>query len=197
MANNGDRAHSWKQSSDPPHASHPAIDSKWERRDALLWRPDPSVRETTGLVKASRSRNRIYTTKMPPRKSDARKSDVSAVAAAAATATTGDASQITAGDDSVLSTTTTTQGGAGRSISEGASSAPKKGKEIAAAATAAGDNDKTTIEDLTLPKSIITRLAKGVLPANTQIQANAIMAMSKSTTVFISYLAAQYVFFYT
>lgn len=137
---------------------------------------------------------------MPPRKSDARKSHVSAVAA---TATTGDASHITAGDDSVLSTTTTTtttktttQGGADRSISEGASSAPKKGKEVAAT-TAAGDNDKTTIEDLTLPKSIITRLAKGVLPANTQIQANAIMAMSKSTTIFISYLAAQYVFFFS
>ncbi len=132
--------------------------------------------------------NRIYTTKMPPRKSDARKSDVSAAAA-----TAGDASQVTAGEDSVLSTTTTTQAGADRSISEGASSGPKKGKE---AATAAGDNDKTTIEDLTLPKSIITRLAKGVLPANTQIQANAIMAMSKSTTVFISYLAAQYVFLF-
>lgn len=124
---------------------------------------------------------------MPPRKSDARKSDVSAVAA------TADASQITVGDDSVLSTTT--QAGAERSVSEGGSSGPKKGKEAAAAAAAAGDNDKTTIEDLTLPKSIITRLAKGVLPANTQIQANAIMAMSKSTTVFISYLAAQYVFF--
>lgn len=48
------------------------------------------------------------------------------------------------------------------------------------------------IQDLTLPKSIITRLAKGVLPANTQIQANAILAMSKSATVFISYLASQY-----
>ncbi|EFZ00113.1 histone-like transcription factor (CBF/NF-Y) family protein [Metarhizium robertsii] len=46
------------------------------------------------------------------------------------------------------------------------------------------------IQDLTLPKSIITRLAKGVLPPNTQIQANAILAMSKSATVFISYLAS-------
>lgn len=49
----------------------------------------------------------------------------------------------------------------------------------------------TTIEDLTLPKSIITRLAKGVLPANTQIQANAVLAMSKSTTVFVNYLASR------
>ncbi|KAJ2978760.1 hypothetical protein NUW58_g7394 [Xylaria curta] len=53
------------------------------------------------------------------------------------------------------------------------------------------DNSKdvVTIEDLTLPKSIITRLAKGVLPSNTQIQANAILAMSKSATVFINHLA--------
>ncbi|PHH69112.1 hypothetical protein CDD80_7008 [Ophiocordyceps camponoti-rufipedis] len=50
--------------------------------------------------------------------------------------------------------------------------------------------DGVPIEDLSLPKSIITRLAKGVLPPNTQIQANAILAMSKGATVFISYLAS-------
>ncbi|KAI1145304.1 histone-fold-containing protein [Nemania diffusa] len=49
--------------------------------------------------------------------------------------------------------------------------------------------EAVTIEDLTLPKSIITRLAKGVLPSNTQIQANAILAMSKSATIFINHLA--------
>ncbi|KAI0427742.1 histone-fold-containing protein [Xylaria sp. FL1042] len=49
--------------------------------------------------------------------------------------------------------------------------------------------EAVTIEDLTLPKSIITRLAKGVLPSNTQIQANAILAMSKSATVFINHIA--------
>ncbi|ORY62080.1 histone-fold-containing protein [Pseudomassariella vexata] len=49
--------------------------------------------------------------------------------------------------------------------------------------------DSVAIEDLNLPKSIITRLAKGVLPPNTQIQANAILAMSKSATVFVNYLA--------
>ncbi|KAI1174922.1 histone-fold-containing protein [Nemania sp. FL0916] len=51
------------------------------------------------------------------------------------------------------------------------------------------EKDAVTIEDLILPKSIITRLAKGVLPSNTQIQANAILAMSKSATVFINHLA--------
>ncbi|PTB69889.1 histone-fold-containing protein, partial [Trichoderma citrinoviride] len=50
--------------------------------------------------------------------------------------------------------------------------------------------DAVTIEDLNLPKSIITRLAKGILPPNTQIQGNAILALSKSATVFISYLAS-------
>ncbi|KAH9903929.1 histone-fold-containing protein [Xylariomycetidae sp. FL2044] len=51
------------------------------------------------------------------------------------------------------------------------------------------EREAVTIEDLSLPKSIITRLAKGVLPPNTQIQANAILAMTKSATVFISHLA--------
>ncbi|KAJ3488720.1 hypothetical protein NLG97_g6148 [Lecanicillium saksenae] len=116
---------------------------------------------------------------MPPRKSDARKSDVSAAAPAA------DASQITVADESVLSTAGAAVA-ADKSITEGGGgSSSKKSKDASAAA-----DDKTTIEDLTLPKSIITRLAKGVLPANTQIQGNAILAMSKSTTVFINYLAA-------
>lgn len=53
--------------------------------------------------------------------------------------------------------------------------------------------DAVAIEDLNLPKSIITRLAKGVLPPNTQIQANAILAMTKGATVFISHLANAYV----
>ncbi|KAK4143230.1 DNA polymerase epsilon subunit D [Dichotomopilus funicola] len=57
------------------------------------------------------------------------------------------------------------------------------------AATPAGAAESTGPQDLTLPKSIITRLAKGMLPPNTQIQANAILALTKSATVFISHLA--------
>ncbi|KAA8566914.1 hypothetical protein MFRU_007g00750 [Monilinia fructicola] len=49
--------------------------------------------------------------------------------------------------------------------------------------------DGISIEDLNLPRSIITRLAKSVLPPNTQIQGNAMLAMSKSATVFVNYLA--------
>ena len=48
-------------------------------------------------------------------------------------------------------------------------------------------------QDLSLPKTMVQRLAKGVLPANTQIQKDAIMAMQKGATVFVNYLAQAYV----
>jgi len=48
-------------------------------------------------------------------------------------------------------------------------------------------------QDLNLPKSIVTRLAKGVLPPNTQVQGNAMLATTKSATVFVNYLATQFV----
>lgn len=47
-----------------------------------------------------------------------------------------------------------------------------------------------SIDDHTLPKSIVTRLAKGVLPQNTSVQKDAILALSKGGTVFINYLCA-------
>jgi hypothetical protein len=50
------------------------------------------------------------------------------------------------------------------------------------------------LQDLNLPKSIVQRLAKGVLPANTQIQKDALLAMSKSATVFVNYLTSWYFF---
>jgi DNA polymerase epsilon subunit 3 len=80
-------------------------------------------------------------------------------------------------------------------------------KGAAAAAVAAGDesptfggrdalerrdsNDAMTIEDLQLPKTLIARLARGVLPQGTQIQANAVTALGKSATVFVNYLTTQ------
>ncbi|CAG8950596.1 hypothetical protein HYFRA_00002805 [Hymenoscyphus fraxineus] len=50
--------------------------------------------------------------------------------------------------------------------------------------------DGINIDDFALPKSIVTKLAKGVLPPNTQIQGNAMLAMTKSATVFVNYLAS-------
>ncbi|KAF9899886.1 hypothetical protein EC991_008212 [Linnemannia zychae] len=48
----------------------------------------------------------------------------------------------------------------------------------------------TSIEDNELPKAILTRIIKQALPENTNIQANAKLAMTKSTTLFINYLTS-------
>ncbi|KAL9127285.1 MAG: hypothetical protein Q9217_003800 [Psora testacea] len=53
------------------------------------------------------------------------------------------------------------------------------------------ERDGINIEDLSLPRTMVQRLAKGVLPPNTQIQKDAILALQKSATVFINYLANQ------
>lgn len=46
-------------------------------------------------------------------------------------------------------------------------------------------------KDLSLPRTMISRLSKGVLPANTQIQKDALSALSKSATVFVNYIASK------
>ncbi|KAG9245021.1 histone-fold-containing protein [Calycina marina] len=65
-----------------------------------------------------------------------------------------------------------------------------EGEEGSTLAKEAPIKEGINIEDLNLPKSIVQRLAKGVLPANTQIQNNAMIALSKSATVFVNYLAS-------
>ncbi|KAL6252967.1 hypothetical protein RBB50_000686 [Rhinocladiella similis] len=50
-------------------------------------------------------------------------------------------------------------------------------------------DDGVSIDDLLLPRSLVSRLARGVLPPNTSIQKDATLALAKSATVFISYLA--------
>jgi hypothetical protein len=40
---------------------------------------------------------------------------------------------------------------------------------------------------------MVARLAKGVLPANTQIHKDALLALHKSATVFVSYIASKFV----
>ncbi|KAF1924468.1 histone-fold-containing protein [Didymella exigua CBS 183.55] len=52
------------------------------------------------------------------------------------------------------------------------------------------EDDTLSVEDLNLPKSIVQRLAKGVLPPNTQIHKDALLAMSKGATVFVNYLTS-------
>lgn len=45
------------------------------------------------------------------------------------------------------------------------------------------------MQDLSLPRTMVQRLAKGVLPPNTSLHKDAVLAMSKGATVFINYLA--------
>ncbi|GIK02822.1 hypothetical protein Aspvir_006884 [Aspergillus viridinutans] len=47
-----------------------------------------------------------------------------------------------------------------------------------------------SIEDYLLPRSLTLRLAKAVLPPNTAIQKDAVLAIQKAATVFVSYLAS-------
>lgn len=56
------------------------------------------------------------------------------------------------------------------------------------------DSDTTALQDLSLPRTMVQRLAKGVLPPNTILHKDAILAMSKGATVFINYLAQAYVY---
>ncbi|KAK0509762.1 hypothetical protein JMJ35_008156 [Cladonia borealis] len=51
------------------------------------------------------------------------------------------------------------------------------------------EREGTNIEDLSLPRTMVQRLAKGVLPPNTSLHKDAILALSKGATVFINYLA--------
>ncbi|KAF4510630.1 hypothetical protein G6O67_002506 [Ophiocordyceps sinensis] len=152
---------------------------------------------------------------MVPRKSDARRSDASVVVAAprpasasppasasASASAPAPAPPPSAGDDDDDSGTPLTPGN-GHAQQPAAPSPDKRDKDPKDKDPKdkdpkdkdpkdkdPKDKDAVAIEDLTLPKSIITRLAKGVLPPNTQIQANAILAMSKGATLFISYLAS-------
>ncbi|KAK6499643.1 hypothetical protein TWF481_010006 [Arthrobotrys musiformis] len=70
------------------------------------------------------------------------------------------------------------------------------GKTAAAAPASSSESDKpkartkTSVDDNTLPKSIVTKLAKGNIPSNTQIQKDAVTALSRGATVFINYFAA-------
>jgi len=71
---------------------------------------------------------------------------------------------------------------------------PELGVEVAlhSSATSSQDIEDSSIsQDLNLPRSIINRLAKGILPPNTQIQKDALLAISKGATVFVSYLASR------
>ncbi|MCJ1243787.1 hypothetical protein MMC30_000984 [Trapelia coarctata] len=71
---------------------------------------------------------------------------------------------------------------------------PRKSNVSAVSATgdegqAGKEGTSINIEDLSLPRTVVGRLAKGVLPANTQIQKDAITAITKASTLFVNYLS--------
>ncbi|KAF5577740.1 DNA polymerase epsilon subunit D [Fusarium pseudocircinatum] len=135
---------------------------------------------------------------MPPRKSSSRKSDtstarfvpmddVSPLDQSSAPAPTHD-------NDSMATQVPTTSASAPAPAPQATSETAATEAEADTSMNQNGDKkdkdkDKEHKEHITI-ESIITRLSKGVLPPNTQIQANAIMALSQSTTVFINYLAS-------
>ncbi|MCJ1382169.1 hypothetical protein MMC17_005281 [Xylographa soralifera] len=55
-------------------------------------------------------------------------------------------------------------------------------------AQAGKEKDGINIEDLSMPRTMVQRLAKGVLPPNTQLQKDSITAFSKGATVFVNFL---------
>lgn len=46
------------------------------------------------------------------------------------------------------------------------------------------------VEDYLLPRSLMLRIAKSVLPSNTSIQKDAVLAIQKAATVFVSYVSS-------
>ncbi|KAJ9668564.1 hypothetical protein H2201_001206 [Coniosporium apollinis] len=67
----------------------------------------------------------------------------------------------------------------------------RKSNPPAADGSSSPPRDGLSVEDLSLPRTMVQRLAKGVLPPNTSIQKDALLALSKSATVFVSYLTHQ------
>ncbi|MCJ1284781.1 hypothetical protein MMC26_004117 [Xylographa opegraphella] len=55
-------------------------------------------------------------------------------------------------------------------------------------AQAGKEKEGINIEDLSMPRTMVQRLAKGVLPPNTQLQKDSITAFSKGATVFVNFL---------
>ncbi|KAK1150177.1 hypothetical protein N8T08_000079 [Aspergillus melleus] len=49
---------------------------------------------------------------------------------------------------------------------------------------------RASIDDYLLPRSLTLRLAKSVLPPNTSLQKDAVLAIQKAATVFVSYLSS-------
>ncbi|CAN6635492.1 DNA polymerase epsilon subunit D [Trichomonascus vanleenenianus] len=64
-------------------------------------------------------------------------------------------------------------------------------KLVNSAGTPVKEKEEYTLDDLLLPKATIYRLATGSLPEGTQVPADGLLALRRSTAVFINYLSAE------
>ncbi|ETI23967.1 hypothetical protein G647_05774 [Cladophialophora carrionii CBS 160.54] len=108
---------------------------------------------------------------MPPRKSGA------------STASAPDAN----GDVSVVSNATTNNATTSPTQHTHTHAHPKQSRQSGGGS--GKQDDGIGIDDLLLPRSLISRLARGSLPPNTSLQKDALLALTRSATVFVSYLA--------
>ncbi|WQF84972.1 Putative transcription factor CBF/NF-Y/archaeal histone domain, histone-fold [Colletotrichum destructivum] len=166
----------------PPRKSDASRRSDVSNARFIVMDEDPAPAATPATAASTSSNGAAGTPSAAPRTkasvSVSASATPSSVPPAAAVSTPDSAARVRPTSSTPLTTTTVLHAGSEKKESQTHDKMAK------------ADRDALTIEDLSLPKSIITRLAKGVLPPNTQIQANAVLAMSKSATVFISYLAS-------
>ncbi|KAL9109453.1 MAG: hypothetical protein Q9227_005961 [Pyrenula ochraceoflavens] len=66
---------------------------------------------------------------------------------------------------------------------------PPNGETKAGRQSMGKDPDTIGIDDLLLPRTLVARLAKGVLPPNTSIGKDALLALTKAASVFVSHIA--------
>ncbi|EXJ62166.1 hypothetical protein A1O7_02599 [Cladophialophora yegresii CBS 114405] len=112
---------------------------------------------------------------MPPRKSGA------STAASAPDAVNGDVSMVSNATNAA--TTSPTQ-------HVHAHTHPKQSRQSGGGGgSGKQQDDGVGIDDLLLPRSLISRLARGSLPPNTSLQKDALLALTRSATVFVSSLA--------
>ncbi|KAK2754261.1 hypothetical protein FQN54_007140 [Arachnomyces sp. PD_36] len=67
---------------------------------------------------------------------------------------------------------------------------PTEDPQQAGPSSSAVESGGVAVEDCLLPRTLTARLAKGVLPPNTQIQRDGVLALTKAATVFVSYLSS-------
>lgn len=122
---------------------------------------------------------------MPPRKSSASE----AATGVGEVSTMSLPTDLPDPDVSMMSTTSTTSKSA-KANGTSSKSKDKADGEHGGEKEKEKDKDALGIDDLLLPRTLLSRLARGVLPPNTSISKDALLALTKASSVFISHLAS-------